>query len=259
VAAAFLTKYTNAAWVALAAVVSLVRLRGDGRRAAPGLAAFWLTAATPVALWFARNLTVIGDLTGTHRKVAALEWIPRPASEWLDHPLLTPGGLAHFLTELPVQFWRGELTWYGEPMAHAGFDLLYAATSLGFLAAAAWQLRHRDRPPAQRTTDAVAVGAVVMAVGILALLSLQFDFPDWGTPTGDYPYFDHGRLITGMLVPFALVWVRGLEVVCSRLPERLRVRVPAALLAVWLVAITASELVLVWPVFSSPWNWFHAG
>lgn len=258
-AAAFLTKYTNVAWVAVAAVVSLLRIRRDGRPAAPGLAALWVAAAIPVALWFARNLAVIGDLTGTHRKVAALEWIPRPMAEWLDHPLLTPAGLAHFLTELPMQFWRGELTWYSELMAHSGVDILYVATSFGFVAATAWHLRHRDRTPAHRTTEAVAVGAVVAAVGLLAVLSLQFDFPNWGTPTRDDPYFDHGRLITGVLVPFALVWVRGLEVMCSRLPEPLRVRVPALLLVAWLVGITASEAVLVWPVFSSPWNWFHAG
>lgn len=258
-ATAFLTKYTNGAWVAVAALVSLLRIRRDGRAVAAGLAALWASAVVPVALWFARNQAVIGDLTGTHRKVAALEWIPRPVSEWLDHPLLTPGGVAHFLTQLPMQFWRGELTWHGEVMAHGGVDILYVVTSFAFVVATAWQLRRRDRAGAERATEAVAVGAVVTAVGLLAVLSLQFDFPDWGTPTRDDPYFDHGRLITGVLVPFALVWVRGLEAVCSRLPARLRDRVPALLLAAWLVGITVSEALLVRPVFSSPWNWFHAG
>jgi len=255
-AAAFLTKYTNLVYVLLAAGIGLARLRGPDRPLRL-LALFWTVAAVPVALWLGRNLLVLGDLTGTARKMAALEWSHRPLATLLEHPLFTPEGLASFLTRLPVLFWRGELPWHGQPMAHAWLDPLYAGTSLVFVALALWALR-RSGAPERRRLEALAVGAVLAAAALLAALSLSIDFASWGTPTRDDPFFVHGRLVSGVLGPFALVWVRGLQTLLAPLPGRLGRLAPAAALVAWLAAVTASEAALMAPVFASPWNWYHA-
>ena len=255
--AAFLTKYTNAIYLALGAAVSATALRwgADARR----LAAFAAAALLPAALWLARNLVVLGDLTGTARKVEVLQWSRRPLAAWPEHPLFTPGGLWHFATQLPVLFWRGELPWHGVPMAHAGLDVLYAASSLAFAALVAWSLaRHRGRPT-ERRVEALALGAVLGAAATLAALSVYLDFATWGTPTRDDPFFVHGRLVSGVLLPFAVVWVRGLERACLALPGRAAARAPAWVLAAWIALVGASEIALNAPVFASAWNWYHAG
>jgi len=256
-ALAFLTKYTNIVYVLLAAGVGIARLRGP-KPPLRLLALLWTAAALPVALWLGRNLVVLGDLTGTARKLAALEWSRRPVGELLDHPLFGLEGLTSFLTRLPILFWRGELPWHGETMAHAWLDPLYAGTSLVFVTLALWAL-HRPGVPERRRLEALAVAAVLAATALLAALSLSIEFASWGTPTRDDPFFVHGRLISGVLAPFALVWVRGLQVLLTPLPGRAGRLAPGAALVAWLVAITASEAVLLAPVFASPWNWYHAG
>jgi hypothetical protein len=76
-------------------------------------------------------------------------------------------------------------------------------------------------------------------------------------PPASHPYFAQGRLISGVLLPFLLVYVRGLEVATGWLPAS------AARLAGWLLigalalAVSISELVLAAPVFASAYNAFH--
>src|SRR5207342_2759571 len=124
-----------------------------------------------------------GDASGTAAKVAALGWQPRPPSEWLAHPLLTPMGFANFARDLVPHFWRGELVWRRHELAWPVADAVYSASTLT---------------------------AVALAVATLCLLSLAFVFPENGNPSAARPWFFHGRLIGGALLPFALLWLAGL-------------------------------------------------
>jgi hypothetical protein len=264
VSLALLVKFTNGVYLVLAGVASLLWARGaSGRRragvSAGQMAGFWAAALVPIALWFTRNALVLGEITGTQRKMEHLEWAPKALSDLFDHPLFTPSGALGYLTELLAVFWRGEFLWHGAEMRLPWLDALYGVSSLVLLLLAAWGVwRGRERDGKERwTLELLAVLAVIGAVAQLALLSLRFEFASWGTPTRDHPFFIHGRLMMGVLLPFGLVYVRGLQLACARLPGRARELAPWGLLAVWLILVTACEIALNAPAFESPYNWYN--
>jgi hypothetical protein len=254
-AAAFLCKYPNAALMLSGAVCCGAVWRsppvasGAGRRW--GL--FWGVALLPPLLWLGRNAWVGGDASGTAFKVETLGWGRKPLAEVLDHPLFTPAGVVEFLGGLVPRFWRGELVWYRYELAWPPADAVYLASTLLLLTLAAAALTRRARAPAMRLAEASALTATLAGVGILALLSLIFVFHDTSVPSAQHPYFVQGRLISGVLVPFALLWVRGLEVATARLPAA----VGWALLAALAALALGSEVWLAAPVFASPYNAFH--
>ena len=59
------------------------------------------------------------------------------------------------------------------------------------------------------------------------------------------------------MVPFALLFVRGIERGAAWLPERWRDRGAWGVLAVILAAASVSEAILTAPVFRSAYNFFH--
>jgi hypothetical protein len=261
VAAALLTKYPNAALVPVLAFATLVawtrRPTGNGRDVATRWLVAWTVVLLPLVAWLARNQLVLGDATGSAWKAERLGWGRKPLTEIWDHPLFTPAGLADFVSSLVPRFWRGEVAWYQATLASPPADLVYTISTLLFLALAAVALRDRTRGPAPRVAEGAAFVHVVSAVGILAVLSLLFVFGETTNPPASRPFFDHGRLIAGAMLPFALLFVRGISVGAARLPERLSQGVGWALLAAVCVVASVSELALWLPVFSSPYNFYH--
>jgi hypothetical protein len=86
----------------------------------------------------------------------------------------------------------------------------------------------------------------------LAFVSLQFDFGACINPSRERPYFFQGRLMAGAMVPFATLYVYGLN-------RLLRAR-PALVLATIVaiaIAISTSEFLANRVAFSSAYNWFH--
>ena len=259
-AAALLTKWTNAALLVVAAAASLHALAHASsplgvRRFAAKLAWQWGLALAPVALWCGRSLRLYGDPTGSALKVARLGWGRKPFGEWLDHPIFTLSGVFEFTTGLIPLFWRGELAWHRSDLALPALDALYTGSTLLLLVLAFAALRGRE--PARFLAEGLAGLAIAVAAGTLAVLSLAFVFDATTNPPASHPYFVQGRLISGVLLPFLLVYVRGLEIAAARLPAR------AARTAGWLgiaalaLAVTSSELALAWPVFASDYNAFH--
>lgn len=265
-AAAFLVKYTNLAALAVAVAVTGMALaarpaarslRGEGGR----WLLFWAVALIPIGAWLVRNQILFGDLTGSALKTERMGWGRNSIAEMWDHMLLTPSGTWAFVRDLVPSFWRGQLAWHRELLASGAADFFYTASSLLFVALAAVGLRRRTEAGSPRAAaqqlEGMALIAVLVSVGTLAGLSLLFVFHENSNPSAAKPYFDQGRLISGMLVPFAILYVRGIQVATSRLADR-----PAALAnyaVLFLVAAIAatSELSLTWPVFSSAYNWFH--
>ena len=92
------------------------------------------------------------------------------------------------------------------------------------------------------------------AAPILFLLfcSIAYDFGDWFYPSRQRPFLVSGRLIFGMVVPFAIFTVTAIK----RLTGNNRFLAIAALAIISLVC-TVSELALSWAVFPSPFNAFH--
>jgi hypothetical protein len=259
VAAAFLAKYTNVVFVGAAGLAYAVRARFADEppaRLAARVSLWSLGAGLPVAAWLARNHAVMGDWLATGRKVALLEWRPLPWSQLLEHPVFRPWGLAEWLPATLAHLWRGELRWQGEPMTWPWLDAVYAAgTALALAAAtvAAWRALRR-----RAWLEPLAWAVVMASLACLAVLSARFEYADWGNPTRAHPYFVEARLILGALLPFAVLFVRGVATLCDALLPR-ATHATAWVLAAWIALATVSDFALAAPVFASPWSWLHAG
>jgi hypothetical protein len=260
--AALLAKFSNAALWAVAAAASAHAIahaeggaRAGLRRFGGRLALQWGLALAPVLWWCERSLRLYGDPTGSALKVARLGWGRKPLAEWLYHPIFTPSGFFDFATSWVPSFWRGELAWHRTDLALPGMDTLYTLTTFLMLALALAGLRGRE--PGRFLAEGLASVALALATLTLAVLSLPFVFGADTNPTASRPYFTQGRLISGVLLPFLLVYVRGLEVATARLPAGIGSRLGWAALGGLALAISISELALTWPVFGSQYNAYH--
>ncbi len=264
-AAGFLGKYPNAALGAAAFFCSAVVLTlGAERRVWLRWLLFWGVFLLPPLVWLLRNQVLGGELTGTAFKVETLGWVRKPFLAWWDHPVFTPAGLFTFVRHLVPSFWRGELVWETRTLAWPAVDALYLATTLVFLLLAALGLRRSERSPdgsersfAARVGEGAALCAVLAGAGLLIWLSLLFHFPDRANPSASFPYFVEGRLVSGVLVPFALLYVRGIEVATSRLPAAWRSWAAWGVLTAVIGISATSEVLLSRPVFLSAYNAYH--
>jgi hypothetical protein len=98
-----------------------------------------------------------------------------------------------------------------------------------------------------------AILIFLAGVAFLALLSIQFDFGNCINPSREHPYFTSGRLLSGALIPFAVVYVYGVSWVCRRINTAL----PLIVLGLIVVFVTTSEILVNRVVFVSEHNWFH--
>jgi hypothetical protein len=89
------------------------------------------------------------------------------------------------------------------------------------------------------------------------VLSLMFVFDETTNPTAGAPYLAQGRLIAGVLLPFLLLYVRGLEVALAPLVARAGPWLGWGCLAGIALVILGSELALALPVFGSAYNAYH--
>jgi hypothetical protein len=268
-AAALLVKYTNLPLaIVLGGGVLAVSLRqwraGRAVRAATLLAVGSAALLVPVAAWLGRNYALLGDFTGTRTTMQHLGWSPRPLGDLFSHPIFSPEGLWIFWSGLLETFWRGEHVWHLERIAHPAMDAFYvlSSTVAVVLAAACGLGAGRGRRSRVRRDDARLPGDVallswttsILYVLCLVGLSVAFEFGSRFTPTDDHPYFSMGRMISGSVLPFALLYVSGIAFLW---PARLRVRMTLVVLVAICVAVTIGEVWLSLPAMRSPFNWYH--
>jgi hypothetical protein len=133
-------------------------------------------------------------------------------------------------------------------------DRFYAISSLALLLAALVGLRKNSGLSMfERQAIGTAVLSLIISVGFMALLSIQFDFGNCINPSRRHPYFTSGRLLSGTLIPFALVYVYGI----SYLFRRANPVISLAVLGLILTFGTSSEIIINRVVFTSEHNWFH--
>jgi hypothetical protein len=259
--ATYLVKMSNLPLVALsAAVVLLKTLRltrtGKLRAALPVLAVFVLCAALPIGIWIAWCKHNFGDFTGSALKIESLGWTRKPFAEWWYHPIFTPHGLWTFLSGLLATFWQGEFFWCGQPMAVPMLNVIYTIASLLLLTLAVISLfpRFADMTGSRREELALSLMCFIASVAFLAFLSIIYDFHNCFYPSREHPYFTSGRLMLGVLIPFMLLFVYGLDVALSRINTNW-IR-SFALIAIILFMLI-SEIATDWPVFFNEYNWFH--
>ena len=96
--------------------------------------------------------------------------------------------------------------------------------------------------------------SVAGGILFLALLSIQFDFGESTGPTRIHPYFTAGRLLSGALIPFALMYVCGIAFVLRRAK---RAVLPRSIILGFVAVTAVSEIAANRDVFASEHNWFH--
>jgi Predicted membrane protein (DUF2142) len=268
VAATCLTKLSNLPLVVVAFVLIVARsiaiMLRTPRVGLVTLAALISLAAIPVGTWMLWTKFHFGDLTGSTAKIGLLGWTRKPFGDWWQHPIFTPRGIWTFWSDLIASFWRGEVSWHGQPLLWRGADGFYAISSLLFLAAAIAGLRKQAGLTAfQREAIGSAILIFLAGVAFLALLSIQFDFGNCINPSRAHPYFTSGRLLSGALIPFALSYVYGICYLCRLAASRFRqahwIATASAFVVLGAIIVFSqvSEIFITRPVFSSEHNWFH--
>jgi hypothetical protein len=213
-------------------------------------------ALLPLSAWLARNYFVFGDLSGARNKVEYLGWTMKPLIKMWDHPIFTPDGLFYFLSSLAKTFWRGELVWNLMPIASNGMDLFYWISTALFIIVSCIGLFLHWTTTDQRRRFVLIMSLLLLVISVLflAVLSMLYDFGNCFYPSRELPFFVSGRLISGALLPFLLLYLDGLERIFSRFSNRM---IPLVVVLLIAIIITYSEVSITSQVLSSPFNWFH--
>jgi len=145
--------------------------------------------------------------------------------------------------------------WQNRELSSRIADEFYAISSLFLLCAAMTGiLRDTGLSTFQRQALVLVAFAFVAALAFLALLSVHFDFGECIYPSRAHPYFTSGRLISGALIPFALLYAYGVIRLLRRAGNAL---LPLAVLATIMVSVSISDVLVNYEVFASEHNWFH--
>jgi hypothetical protein len=228
---------------------------GSFRRDLIVTSAAGLLAMSLPALWMARNYVWIGDITASRDKITALGWTLKPwASRW-HHPLFSWDGAGYFLRELMKTYWRGEFLWHGKPLAAGFLDwfLVLASYSLMVAFVVYFLLQRRSTKDVQWWCDFIALSLVGSAFLFLALLSLQFDFGTCFYPSRAFPYFVSGRIISGTMLPFLVIFASAF----ARLASRVQKWVPPSIaMGSIVVFIGVTDILIKGTVVHSSFNLF---
>jgi uncharacterized membrane protein len=260
IAATYLTKLSNVPVTAVAVAALLwwcfeQARAGKLRQAISAFSAMAACAAVPVGAWLVWMKTHFRDFTGAASKAQLLGWTPKPFSDWWPHPIFTAPGMWTFLSELIASFWRGEFMWHATLIRFEGLDLFYVVSSVAlFVIAVISLVRTRGNATAtiQRRLMWIAAMCVVATVLFLAFLSLQFDFGACINPSRERPYFFQGRLMLGALIPFAVVYVYGLNSLLRNHTNFVLGVLGAIAVTVMFLEVLANRV-----AFTSAYNWFH--
>ena len=260
-AATFLTKISNLPLLAVSGAVVLFKISslakaGKLRAAGSALAALTLCAGLPMIAWLVWCKRTFGDFTGTAAKIQSLGWTLQPFSEWWRHPIFTPHGLWTFGSGLMATFWQGELLWHRQPLALPVVDTIYAITSIFFVGVAVIALLSQPTLATvpQRQTLWISFWSFLAAVVFLGFLSIRYDFHNCFYPSRAHPYFTSGRLMLGVLIPFLLLYLYGLDRLLGRVKNKW-IR-PLVLIGMILFMLI-SEAAIDSRLFPNAYNWFH--
>jgi hypothetical protein len=260
-AATFLAKLTNLPLLAVSAMIVLLKIcrlaqTGKFRQAAPAFLGMAFSAGLPMIAWMAWCKHAFGDFTGAESKIQYLGWTHKPFAEWWHHPIFTLDGAWTFFSQLMATFWQGEFWWHCQPLDFPAINAIYVLTSFCFTGLAVCALFSRSKVGTDPQRQALWLGLCswAAAVAFLGFVSTIYDFHDCVNPSREYPYFTAGRMILGVLIPFLMLYLYGLDYLLKSVKSR-RVR-PLILLGMVLFMLI-SEIATDWPVFFSQYNWFH--
>jgi len=259
-AATYLTKLSNLPLLAISAVLVILKLRllskaGKVREGFPAMALLILSAGIPISLWRAWSKFNFGDAMGSETKIALLGWTHKAFADWWSHPIFTPKGFFVFFSHLVASFWRGEFLWHSQTLSSSTVDTIYFVLSIIFVGVAMVALSRRASLPIAPQQQALwlSLATCFSMVAFLGFLSIIYDFHKCFYPSREHPYFTSGRLMMGVLIPFSLLFVYGINRGFGRMRNGW---VRPLFLAALVLFMLISEVAVNWPVFSSRYNWF---
>ena len=258
IAATYLTKLSNLPLLTVAIIAIIAKLlqllRREPAAATLALILMILSAGIPIGSWMLWSKAHFGDVAGSATAIALLSWTPKPFADWWRHPIFSPQGLWTFWYELLARFWRGELMWQNRELGWHVADEFYAISSLLLICAAMIGIRQNSvLSTFQRQALFFTALTFMAALAFLALLSIRFDFGECIYPSRAHPYFTSGRLMSGALIPFALLYVCGIGYLLRRVGRVASIVVVAGIMTF----ATVSEIFINRAVFASEHNWFH--
>ena len=255
-AATWLTKTTNlpllivvTASVLLKTWFSFAKVKW---RSALPLLAFFCCAVPSIAVWMLWCKSNYGDLTGSNLKANYFGWTMKSFPEWRHHPIFSPAGVWTYLSGQLSTFWQGEFFWHDHPMAWPKSNFIFTALSLALLIPAL-PASFRAIPPAQRNALWLSMACFMAALGFFGMMSTVYDFHACPNPSREHPYFQAGRMILGMLIPFLLFFVYGLDRALNKFGNTVKF----VTLGTMILGMLALEIATDWPAFSNPFNWYH--
>ena len=258
IAATYLTKLSNLPLLTVA-IITIVAKSLQMMRKQPGIVTLaliplFLCAGAPIGGWMLWSKFHFGDVAGSSTAIALLTWTPKPFADWWRHPIFSPQGLWTFWSELLARLWRGELMWQNRELGWHVADEFYSISSLLLICAAMVGIRQNSVSSTfQRQALFFAALTFIAALAFLALLSVRFDFGNCIYPSRAHPYLTSGRLMSGALIPFALLYVYGI----GYLLRRVGGVAPIVVVAGIMTFATVSEIFINRGVFLSEHNWFH--
>ena len=260
-AATYLTKGGNLPLFVIALGVVLWKAwqlsrNGKWRQAWPSMTLLVICAGIPIGAWAAWLKYHFGDFTGSAAKIEHLGWTHKSFADWWSHPIFRPHGLWTFVSDLMSTFWQGEFWWHRQPMPSVTIGLIYTSLTMVLIAVALANLSPRNPAinPLQRQALWLSFGCIVAATTFLAWLSLLFDFGSCVYPSREHPYFTSGRLMLGVLIPFTLLLVFGLDCCLNKIKVA---RSKWLVLALISLLMLTGEIITDRAIFSSQYNWFH--
>ena len=259
-AATYLTKMTNVPLLIVAGAAILVRIlrrpaTESFRFTLSALAAFLVCAVPPMIAWTVWCKSNFGDYTGAKLKMDHFGWTIKPFAQWWHHPIFTPQGMWTYFSGQMGTFWQGEFTWHYFTMMLPGTNAIYSILSLALVVAGLTALfpKSANTIPTQRQALQWSLACFLATLVFFALLSTIYDFHDCPNPSRKDPYFHAGRMILGVLIPFMLLFVHGLDRALSRFGNIVKFSALGAIISAMLVLEIATD----WPVFPNEYNWFH--
>jgi hypothetical protein len=179
----------------------------------------------------------------------------KPFAQWWHHPIFSPGGLWTYVSGQLGTFWQGEIWWHGPRLCLPGTDNLYTLLSLILLAAALPSLWPRRSNGSSTQTGPLQLALVCFVAELIffGLTSIIYDFHNCPNPSREHPYFVAGRMMLGVLIPFLLLFMCGLDRVLGRFGRTIKF----VTLIVMLGGMLTLEIGTDRPAFASPYNWFH--
>ena len=258
----FLAKISNLVILIFMALIIILKIRKLSlekqlKKHLPRLVSLLVFATIPIGIQFIINYLAFNDLTGITEVMKYKGWTTKTFGELWNHPIFTFEGVLFFMNNIIKTFWRGEFVWHGKRMAFWCIDLFYLSSTGIFLLASFFYMFSKDKKNGepQRFVLSMSFCVIVISILFLVFLSIRFDFGNhWFYPSRGSPYFTSGRLISGILVPFIIIYINGLKFLLFKINGRINPFI--AILAI-LILISCSEILLSYKVFGSAYNWYH--